>query len=318
MVPGMLSLSNTSTMTQPELLVTILINNYNYSRFLRQAIDSALDQTYTNIEVLVVDDGSTDESRNVIYSYGDRVRAVFKENGGQASTFNAGVAASRGEIICMLDADDFFHSDKVERVIRYIQPGSMLYHQLRLQPGVGLIPSAIAPNIDYYLRARRSGFVPYLASPTSGLVFCRDLALRLIPLPTEHVRYSADDFIVRGAALLGKIIGIPEVLATYRVHGENGWYGRKIQKSPKFMAELEGYLNRKLVQAGKKPVIDFYHSPAAIDYIPQHFADIVRLALSVFSRRVNLITVKFMLYAFLRAFACVMSPSVSGTPDRSN
>ncbi len=80
-------------MTQPELLVTILINNYNYGRFLRQAIDSALDQTYTNIEVLVVDDGSTDESRSVIYSYGDRVRAVFKENGGQASTFNAGVAA---------------------------------------------------------------------------------------------------------------------------------------------------------------------------------------------------------------------------------
>jgi len=305
-------------MTQSKLLVTILINNYNYGRFLRQAIDSALNQTHANVDVLVVDDGSTDESRDVIDSYGDRIRSIFKENGGQASTFNAGFAASRGEIICMLDADDFFHPDKVERVIHYSQPGSMLYHQLRIQPGLGVIPRAIAPDIDYYLRARRSGFVPYMASPTSGLAFGRDLALRLIPLPTDHVRYSADDFIVRGAALLGKIIGIPEVLATYHVHAENGWYGKSEQKSPQFMAELEGYLNRKLVQAGKKPVIDFYHSPAAIDHIPQNSADITRLALSVFSRRVNLITLKFMVYAFSRAFACAMLPAVSDTPDRSN
>jgi len=82
-------------MTQSKLLVTILINNYNYGRFLRQAIDSALNQTHANVDVLVVDDGSTDESRDVIDSYGDRIRSIFKENGGQASTFKAGFPASR-------------------------------------------------------------------------------------------------------------------------------------------------------------------------------------------------------------------------------
>jgi glycosyltransferase involved in cell wall biosynthesis len=305
-------------MSQSGPLVTILVNNYNYGRFLRQAIDSALNQTYRHAEVVVVDDGSTDESRDIIRSYGASIRSVLKDNGGQASAFNVGFAASRGEIICMLDADDFFHSDKVERVIHHSQPGSMLYHQLRLEPCAGLIPPTIAPGIDYYLRARRSGFVPYFASPTSGLVFRRDLALRIFPLPTKHVRYSADDFVVRGAALLGKIIGIPEALATYRVHGENAWYGKQIQKSPEFMAELEEYLNRKLVEAGKKPVIDFYHSPAAIGCVPQNAGDIARLALSVVSRRVNPVTLKFMLYAFSRALACVMSPSVSGTPDRAS
>src|SRR5271166_6653726 len=133
-------------MTQPGLLVTILINNFNYGRFLRQAIDSALNQTYHNVEVIVVDDGSTDESRTIIGSYGNRIISVLKKNGGQASAFNAGIAASQGEIICMLDADDFFYPDKVERVIPYSQPGSMLYHRLQIEPGAGVIPPGIAPN----------------------------------------------------------------------------------------------------------------------------------------------------------------------------
>ena len=73
-------------MVQSDLLVTILINNYNYGRFLRDAIDSALNQTYRNLEVIVVDDGSTDESREVIASYGDRIIPVLKENGERLST----------------------------------------------------------------------------------------------------------------------------------------------------------------------------------------------------------------------------------------
>jgi glycosyltransferase involved in cell wall biosynthesis len=296
-------------MPQSGLLVTILINNYNYGRFLRQAIDSALNQTYKNLDVIVVDDGSSDDSRAIIASYGTRITPILKENGGQASAFNVGFAASRGEIICLLDADDFFHPDKVERLIPHIQPGSMLYHQLRIEPTTEVIPPAISSHVDYYLHAKRYGFVPYMASPTTGLMFHRDLALKLIPLPTEHVRFSADDFVVRGAALLGNIIGIPQVLATYRVHGENAWYGRGMLKSPKFMGELEEYLNGKLRQEGKDPVIDFYHSPSAIDHIPQNTAELTQLALSVFKRYPNFVTLKFGLRTLARAFRCTIFPA---------
>ena len=87
-------------------LVSILINNYNYDRFISQAIDSALNQTYPNVEVIVVDDGSTDNSLVVIRNYRDRITPVVKNNGGQASALNAGFSICKGEIICLLDADD--------------------------------------------------------------------------------------------------------------------------------------------------------------------------------------------------------------------
>ena len=91
-------------------LVSVIINNYNYGRFVADAIDSALTQTYSNCEVIVVDDGSQDNSREVIARFGDRVRTVLKSNGGQSSAFNAGFAESSGGVICFLDSDDVFLS----------------------------------------------------------------------------------------------------------------------------------------------------------------------------------------------------------------
>jgi glycosyltransferase involved in cell wall biosynthesis len=281
-------------------LVTILINNYNYGRFLQGAIDSALNQTYRNLEVVVVDDGSTDDSREIIASYGNRIISVLKENGGQASAFNAGFAASRGEIICLLDSDDSFDPCKVESVVPRCRPNSMLFHRLRLEPGEGVFPPFNAPP-DFFRFARQYRFVPYVGSPTSGLVFHRELALRLMPLPTEYVRTCADDFIVRGAALIGEVIGIPDVLSSYRVHGENAWYGKRIPKSHEFMGQLEKYLNQKLVEAGKPPVIDFYRSLFAEEFVEQNPGALTRLALSVLSHHLSFFTLKFTLRTLAEA-----------------
>src|SRR4051812_9049768 len=85
---------------------SIIIDNYNYGAFLSAAIKSALQQEYPECEVIVVDDGSTDDSREIIATYRDRITAVLKENGGQASAFNAGFRASRGDVVIFLDADD--------------------------------------------------------------------------------------------------------------------------------------------------------------------------------------------------------------------
>lgn len=102
-------------MNQP--LASIIISNYNYSQFIQEAIDSALNQTYPQTEVIVVDDGSTDNSRDIIKSYGDKIVPVLKANGGQASAFNIGFASSQGEIIFFFNFDDIFAPEKVADIV---------------------------------------------------------------------------------------------------------------------------------------------------------------------------------------------------------
>ena len=110
-------------------IASVVVNNFNYGRFIADAIDSALAQTYPNTEVIVVDDGSTDESRDIIAGYGSGVTAVLKINGGQASAFNAGFAASHGEVVIFLDADDTLSHTAVERAVElFAQPNVVKVH----------------------------------------------------------------------------------------------------------------------------------------------------------------------------------------------
>src|SRR5262245_21418742 len=95
---------------------SIIINNYNYGPFLRATISSALNQTSSDVEIIVVDDGSLDDSREVIGAFGERVLPILKVNGGQASALNAGFRASRGDVIFFLDADDLLLPEAVARV----------------------------------------------------------------------------------------------------------------------------------------------------------------------------------------------------------
>src|SRR6202789_3319887 len=107
-----------------EPLVSILISNYNYARYIGESIQSALQQTYPNFELIICDDGSTDDSVSVIEEYlrkDPRVQLIRKANGGQASGFNAAFAASRGEIISLLDSDDRYLPNKIERVVADFQ-----------------------------------------------------------------------------------------------------------------------------------------------------------------------------------------------------
>src|SRR5260370_21703294 len=102
---------------------SIVRSRYNYGSSLANCIDSALEQTYHHTEVIVVDDGSTDNSRDIIARYGNRVTPLLKENGGQASALNAGFRASRGEVVIFLDSDDLLLPTTVEKVIPLFEDG---------------------------------------------------------------------------------------------------------------------------------------------------------------------------------------------------
>jgi glycosyltransferase involved in cell wall biosynthesis len=94
--------------------ISVVIPTYNYARYLPEAIDSALAQTYAPLEVVVVDDGSTDETPEVLAAYGAKIRAVRQSNQGVAAARNTGVAAARGEYIALLDSDDLWLPRKLE------------------------------------------------------------------------------------------------------------------------------------------------------------------------------------------------------------
>lgn len=111
-------MTNTRSIQHDDDRVSVIIPCYRQARYLPEAIDSILRQTYSNIEIIVVNDGSDDETGEVAKSYGDRVRYVWKENGGLSSARNAGLAAANGEWIQFLDADDLIHPAKIETQLR--------------------------------------------------------------------------------------------------------------------------------------------------------------------------------------------------------
>lgn len=208
-------------------LVSILINNYNYAEFLGGAIESALAQTYTNLEVIVVDDGSTDASSETINRFAGRVIPVFKGNGGQSSAFNAGFAHARGDIICFLDSDDRFLPTKVEQVVRALdgQPREWCFHHLQWTDKY-LNPIEMPVNHyqsgDRDLRTDVFGFTP---PATSGLTFTRTLLEQILPMP-ETIRITSDNYLKLSAMALAPGYYMEEQLALQRIHGNNAYTGR--------------------------------------------------------------------------------------------
>jgi glycosyltransferase involved in cell wall biosynthesis len=209
------------------VLATVLIANYNHGSFLADAIDSALGQTHPEVEVVVVDDGSTDGSRDVIASYGREVVALLQENRGQAGAVNAGFEVSRGEIVCLLDADDLFHEDKVARVVQaYRGHASVVHHRMQaLSPDGSPIGrpaprTAISGEIGDRVR-RAGGWWPHPL--TSGLSFPRWYLAQVMPIPVVSPRLFADTYLAAPAPFFGPVIGLPAVLAHNRVHASNIW-----------------------------------------------------------------------------------------------
>lgn len=239
--------------------VSVLVNNHNYARFLEQAVRSALDQDFPagDFEVIVVDDASTDGSREVLARLGPRVRAIARAvNGGQAAAFNDGFAAARGEIVCLLDSDDWWAPAKLKEVVARFdrEPGlAMVQHWCQeIGPDGKPFATRFPPLPESYAAedflAGRCVF-----TGTTGLSF-RAAALKpLLPVP-EDLRISADGYLYY-AALDAPVGNIDKVLAWRRVHAENRYAGRfhdpaKLAAHRAVLAGLDRELARLLAERG--------------------------------------------------------------------
>jgi glycosyltransferase involved in cell wall biosynthesis len=213
-----------------EETVSIIISNYNYGRFLGQAIDSALGQTCPGTEVVVVDDGSTDESRDIIARYARRVVPVLKENGGQASAFNAGLAASRGRVVIFLDSDDWLTPTAAAHAADALRrPGVVKAHwplwdvdYLGNRTG-HLRPRSRLAEGDLRDVALREGPDCYVTPPTSGNAWAREFLDRVVPIPAREYRLCADAYLFGLAPLFGAmhVVDLPQ--GFYRLHEQNNY-----------------------------------------------------------------------------------------------
>lgn len=210
-------------------LVSVVVVNYNYGRYLAECLDSVLAQDHAPLEVIVVDDGSTDDSRGVIASYGERVTAIFKANGGMVSAMNQGFRASRGAIVLFLDADDYLLPHAIAEHVRALADPAVVRSQTYLTVIAGDLPLARIPgdtadegDLRELVLARGPG--AYVSSPNSGNAWARRYLEQVFPLPETLPTIGADAFLMDSAPLFGKVVTVkPEPRAVYRSHssGQN-------------------------------------------------------------------------------------------------
>jgi Glycosyl transferase family 2 len=172
--------------------VSIVITNCNNGQFLAPAIASALGQTYSPIEVVVVDDGSTGHARAVIESFGDRLVAILQSELGQAAAINAGFAASHGDIVCLLNADEVFAPGKVAAVVQAFEQhadADWCFHPVPVFDRQGEVNNPVSRNEKIQFQDIRTWFYkgtltdPLSAATLSGMCFRRRLWERMMPVP---------------------------------------------------------------------------------------------------------------------------------------
>lgn len=245
-------------------LVSIVIPNYNYAQYLGEAIESAVAQTYDNIEVIVVDDGSTDGSRTVVASFGRRITAVLQPNRGQLAAVENGIRHARGEIISLLDSDDRFLPRKIECVVDFV----------RRNPEVAQISDRAWPTQNF----STGDVVPLLLrfgryrwGQTSQLSYPRRTLERLLPFPhpPEQLRW-ADTYLTVAAAFLGPVGAIGGEPLTYRrMHSDSDYHSSDIDKRMGFRELTAEYIARA---AERRGILQRFELAADPDWVAYRLA----------------------------------------------
>lgn len=249
--------------------LSILIDTYNHERLIEQAINSVLAQDFpvSEREVLVIDDGSTDRTAEIVRRFAPHVRLITKQNGGQASAFNAGILECRGEVIVFLDGDDWWGPGKLRKVAQLFTEDvslGMLGHAFieSFDDGTHKI---IAPGekINFQLNSISTANFFRLSRcyfGTSRLALRADIARKILPVP-EALIFEADEYLFTMAAALGKCALLPDPLTHYRVHAGSLFLGAGASRSgerrkARVIADLASALRAALPGTGApQPVV---------------------------------------------------------------
>jgi hypothetical protein len=252
----------------PGMAASIILSNFNYAPYLAAAIDSALAVRWPDLEIIVVDDGSTDASREIISAYGSRVTAVFQENRGQREAYAAGFARSRGEMVIFLDSDDLLDPEILQEAARMWGPQvSKVQVQMQVidkagQPTGSIFPPFYKLPTPAYIRRWMVAAGAYPTPPGSGNIFSRSLLNRIFPI-TDLFDYAGDSYTLAAAPMLGDVVTIVRPLASYRVHGRNDGAMTELDDR-RFAAELQRAHARHAYACAMGHAAGLYANPDAV------------------------------------------------------
>lgn len=261
--------------------VSVLIDTYNHERFIEEAIVSVLNQDFpaSDREILVVDDGSTDRTPEIVRRFEPKVRLLRKENGGQASAFNAGIPECRGEIIAFLDGDDWWERNKLSRVIEVVEQ----------EPSVGMVghgfiescsdgaQRSIAESVSKQFRLDSASSAKIFSRNrayfgTSRLALRAEIARKALPIP-EQLIFEADEYLFTVGAVLSEVVILNAALTYYRIHGANlflaaGGTPMGQARKQQVLASLAAELRRALDAYGvatevARPILEIVEDEAA-------------------------------------------------------
>lgn len=226
-----------------------LVNHYEYGDFIGEAVASAAGQTRALDEIVVVDDGSGPESLEAVRSAcaaHEGVRLVEKENGGQLSCFESGLANSTADIVFFLDADDAWEPTYVERVLaKFAEKPDIDFvacNERRVfDDGRSEVTERTTRDLGYSLVRSLENGGQWLGQPTSCLAIRRSVLERIFPLDlVKGWRTCADEALVYGSSLVGaRKLFLGDPLVRYRIHGDNHFYGRPYNAEDRLFRGVE-------------------------------------------------------------------------------
>ena len=233
-------------------LVSIVIPTFNCESYIGEAVDSVLRQDYRSFEIIVVDDGSTDNTRQVLEKYRGKIRYIYQENGGRSAARNRGIKETRGEYIAFLDADDLWENNKLALQMEYFlkHPDvSLVYADALTFRGSEIVAPSMFQDRepfsgDCFLALLRENFIP------TQTVIVKKECFKNSGLFDEALEVSEDYDLWLRIAKEYKLSYVPKVLASYRLHEAN-----VSQNVAKMTKAHEGILRKYVVQAGFKPVL---------------------------------------------------------------
>ena len=213
--------------------VTVIVDTYNHDRFIEQALVSVLDQDYpqSDREIVVVDDGSTDKTPDLLRKFGDKITVVQKHNGGQASAFNAAIPLARGEVVAFLDGDDWWAKNKLSTVMSEFSGnpdigvvGHGFYEYLEAAQQAKVVLPESTQRVDLRALADGRGFANSMCFFGTSRVSIRKRVLDRIGRIPEALLVEADEFMSTMAVAKSGAVILKQPLTYYRLHSGNLFY----------------------------------------------------------------------------------------------